>query len=251
MGEQEEAEEQHEQQQDAAAREPSLGALSNILPNLQSLEAPICLALLPALLSGHNNLRSLKLQHCGSSSSQERDTGDSSDSGDVGPSDSSAAAPQQLLSSLPALEELQVDGVLQADLDALLEAVAASCSKLRSLHWKCRRSVQGSFTGSGLQTLAAGLCKDSLQSLCLELEGAKCAVPLGSVLPALQQLKALHWPELRLQADQPMVPELRDLQQPAWLPLARVVDLMALPSVARLREGLLNDVKVLGIRSMQ
>jgi hypothetical protein len=60
----------------------------------------------------------------------------------------------QLLSSLPALEELGVCSKV-ARLDALLAAVAASCSKLRSVQWVCMQGFQPSFSDKGLQAQPA------------------------------------------------------------------------------------------------
>jgi hypothetical protein len=187
---------QQQQQQQRSASAPSLGTLARILPNLQSFDiSQADLPCLTALLDGHSKLRSLTLM-LGSTAAIRND----------GP------AVVQLLSSLPALEELGVCSKV-ARLDALLAAVAASCSKLRRLHCDTISSLP--FTGKGLQALAAGLCRYSLQSLSLDLRAAERILPPFSD-EALQELATVRGPELQVQWD--------------WHAIAALVALAQLPS---------------------
>ncbi len=129
-------------------------------------------------LQGHTALRSLRIQQAW-----------------LRPSDS-LSWPQQLLSTLPQLQDLCLDALVTSRLSAVL-ADAASCRHLRRL---VLRRVTGGVNAAdvrlGLRALAAGACREGLQELWLGCSSSMCGLDLGrdvgqlllGALPALRRL---------------------------------------------------------------
>lgn len=152
------------------------GFLTARMPKLQEFYT-MCKHYSPSsfahLLTGHSALCSLTLQD-----SQGAD----------------ASWPPGCLSSLISLELLSLDLASSLDLDALLTA-ASACVKLRQLHVKA--ASYESATGTGLEALAAGACRDSLEVVDIKETRQplllRCAVPLLKLASLQRAALCLRW----------------------------------------------------------
>ncbi len=115
------------------------------------------------------------------------------------------AWPTGTLSSMPCLEEFELGNTEIVDVDGLLED-AAGCSRLRSLVLRCLDSpghLLLTYSGAGLQALAAGACSSSLEHVVLQTRDV--AAPVEATVPLLQ-LPQLQRAELSLGWSGPGLP---------------------------------------------
>lgn len=173
--------------EEEGGQEPPLGLLQQMMPELQSLTASPDHPWLHAqvlALAGHSSLRSVKLVD------------------DAGMFEDSLRWAERSLSSVPCLEEVEVQLMsLDAELAEIL-ADAAGCSKLRRVVLK-RNDMYAQVLGEhAVAALVGGACKQSLEML--SLQGA--SIPLATAVPLLKQLPALKEAVLELQWQRPALP---------------------------------------------